>query len=183
MKTVIVLRHAKSDWGDMSLRDFDRGLNGRGDRAATVMGRWAARHKVTPDRIVASPAVRVVETLHRFSLAHGACPEPQFDMRLYLASAPMIAEVLAEAGGDSETLLVAGHSSGLEEFILATVPNNGGSPLRNAVAIKFPTAALAVLDFDIPDWPSLARHFPGHARLREFVRPRDLDPALGPDQR
>lgn len=183
MKTVIVLRHAKSDWGDISLRDFDRGLNGRGDRAATLMGRWAARHHVTPQRILASPAVRVVETLRRFVQAHGACPEPQFDMRLYLASAPTIAEVLSEVDNDSDILLIAGHSSGVEDFILAAVPDNTHSELREAVAVKFPTAALAVLDFDIPDWASLARHFPDKARLRTFIRPRDLDPALGPDQR
>ncbi len=183
MKTVIVLRHAKSDWGDMSLRDFDRGLNRRGDRAAAMMGHWAARHKVIPDRILASPAVRVAETLHRFSQSHGACPEPQFDMRLYLASASMIAEVLAETDDDSEALLIAGHSTGLEDFILAAVPDDNNAALRGAVAIKFPTAALAVLDFDIPDWASLARHFPDSAQLRAFVRPRDLDPTLGPDQR
>ncbi|HWJ68559.1 MAG TPA: histidine phosphatase family protein [Sphingobium sp.] len=183
MKTVIVLRHAKSDWGDMTLRDFDRGLNGRGERAAAVMGRWAARHKVAPERIIASPAVRVVETLHRFAQAHGACPEPQFDMRLYLASAPMIAEVLADTGDDSAMILIAGHSSGVEDFILAAVPNDSDSALRDAVTVKFPTAALAILDFDVPDWQSLAQHFPGRARLRAFVRPRDLDPALGPDQR
>jgi len=183
MKTVIVLRHAKSDWGDMSLRDFDRGLNGRGDRAAAVMGRWAALNIAPPERIVASPAVRVVETLRRFAQAHGACPEPLFDMRLYLASAPMIAEVIADAGGAADRLLIAGHSSGVEEFILACVPDDGRPGLRDEVEIKFPTAALAVLDFDIADWSSLAHDFTGRGRLRTFMRPRDLDPALGPDQR
>lgn len=183
MKRVIALRHAKSDWGDMSLRDFDRGLNKRGNRAATVMGHWAARQKLNPEGIVASPAVRVVETLHRFTQAHGHCPDPQFDIRLYLAGAPMIAEVLAETPGDPATMLIAGHNPGLEEFILAAVPDSDENPLRAAVETKFPTAALAVLDFDLPDWASLARHFAGRARLRTFVRPRDLDPALGPDQR
>ncbi|HZV17983.1 MAG TPA: histidine phosphatase family protein [Sphingobium sp.] len=183
MKTVIVLRHAKSDWGDVSLRDFDRGLNKRGDRAAALMGRWAARNDVTPERIIASPAVRVVETLHRFTQAHGGCPEPLFDMRLYLASAPMIAEVIAGIGGIADRLLIAGHSTGVEEFILACVPDDGDSPLRDEVEAKFPTAALAVLDFDMADWSGFAHDFVGRARLRTFVRPRDLDPALGPDQR
>lgn len=183
MKRLIALRHAKSDWGDMSLRDFDRGLNKRGERAATLMGHWAARQKLNPERIVASPAVRVVETLHRFAHAHGHCPDAQFDMRLYLAGAPMIAEVLAETADDPAIMLIAGHSPGIEDFILAAVPDNGENPLRAALETKFPTAALAVLDFDLPDWASLARHFPGSARLRTFVRPRDLDPALGPDQR
>jgi phosphohistidine phosphatase len=183
MKTVIVLRHAKSDWSDIALRDFDRGLNDRGYRAAGVMGRWAALQKLTPDRIVASPAVRVVETLRRFREAHGACPNPAFDLRLYLASASTIAEAISETDASVSQLLVAGHSPGLEELILSAVPSDGRSPLRDDVAIKFPTAALAVLDFDVADWLSLAKGYVGRAKLRAFVRPRDLDPALGPDQR
>ncbi len=182
MKTVIVLRHAKSDWSDMALRDFDRGLNGRGYRAAGVMGRWAALQGLDVDRIVASSAIRVVETLGRFAEAHGACPVPVFDLRLYLASGSTIADVLSETDESVSRLLVAGHSPGLEQLILTAVPDDGRSPLRDDVEIKFPTAALAVLEFDNPDWASFAKGFAGRARLRAFVRPRDLDPSLGPDQ-
>lgn len=181
MKTVIVLRHAKSDWSDSALRDFDRGLNDRGYRAAAVMGRWAALHNLTFDAIIASPAVRVVETLERFREAYGDCPEPAFDLRIYLASGTTISEVLLETSEDVSTLLLAGHSPGLEELILTAVADNGRSTLRDSVEIKFPTAALAVLDFDRDDWAGLADQFQGSATLRTFTRPRDLDASLGPD--
>lgn len=181
MRTVTVLRHAKSDWSDSALRDFDRGLNDRGYRAAAVMGRWAALHDLAFDAIIASPAVRVVETLKRFREAHGDCPEPAFDMRIYLAAGATIAEVLSETSDSVPHILMAGHSPGLEELILTAVSDDGRSTLRDSVEVKFPTAALAVLDFDIDDWASLAAGAMGRAKLRAFVRPRDLDPALGPD--
>jgi len=182
MKTVVILRHAKSDWSDTALRDFDRGLNDRGYRAAEVMGHWAAQAGMRFDAIVASPAKRVVETLRRFRAAHGHCPEPRFDLRIYLASAASIAEVVAETAPDVTRLLIAGHSPGLEEFILEAAGDDPGSELREAVEEKFPTAAMAVLDFDIDDWTQLADGAEDRARLRAFTRPRDLDPALGPDR-
>lgn len=182
MKTVTVLRHAKSDWSDSALRDFDRGLNGRGYRAAAVMGRWAALHDLRFDAIIASPATRVVETLKRFREAHGDCPEPTFDMRIYLAAGATIADVLSEADESAAHLLLAGHSPGLEELILTAVAEENRSPLRDSVEVKFPTAALAILDFEIDRWADLAAGANGRARLRAFVRPRDLDPTLGPDQ-
>lgn len=181
MKTVIVLRHAKSDWSDSALRDFDRGLNGRGLRAAAVMGRWAAVHQQGFERLIASPAVRVVETLQQFRLAYGECPEPEFDMRLYLAPGSTIAETLAETDDSVSRVLLAAHSPGLEEFILTSVPVHVRSSLRDSVEVKFPTAAIAVLEFDIDSWGELADSFRDKARLCAFVRPRDLDPTLGPD--
>lgn len=183
MKTVIILRHAKSDWSDTALRDFDRGLNDRGSRAAAVMGRWAAVNKLDFEAIIASPAVRVVETLQRFGEAYGDHAEPTFDLRIYMATGATIGEVLSETDESVSRLLLAGHSPGLEELILTAVADDGRSPLRDSVDVKFPTAALAVLEFDIDHWSDLADHLQRTARLRTFVRPRDLDPALGPDQR
>ncbi len=183
MKTVIVLRHAKSDWSDAALRDFDRGLNGRGERAAAVMGQWAAGHGVTFETIIASPAVRVTQTLARFRDAYGPCPEPMRDMRLYLASAGTIAEVLSETAPDRASVLLAAHSPGLEDFILTASGQERLTGLRASVETKFPTAAMAVLTFYVADWADLASGFADAATLEAFVRPRDLDPSLGPDQR
>lgn len=183
MKTVIVLRHAKSDWGDEALRDFDRGLNDRGERAAAVMGHWAAEHGLIFDELKASPAKRVMETLSRFRNAYGDCADPAYDLRLYLANATAISEVLAEAPPATSSQLLAAHSPGIEQFILTAAGREAGNGLRSQVEIKFPTAAIAVLDFDIAEWSELSDAFKGKASLRAFVRPRDVDATLGPDQR
>ncbi len=108
MKTVILLRHAKSDWNDMSLRDFDRPLNGRGERAAALMGSWAKREALRFDRIVASPAARVKDTFGKFVESYGPAPEPVWDKRVYLASAATIADVIAEADDAEESVLLVG---------------------------------------------------------------------------
>jgi phosphohistidine phosphatase len=181
MKRVTLLRHAKSDWSDTTLRDFDRPLNGRGERAAALMGKWAKRESLHFDRVIASPAARVKDTLDKFFESYGSCPEPGWDRRVYLASAATLTDVLAETDDSQESILLVGHNPGLEEFVLEHVPDDGASQLRGDVAEKFPTASMAVLDFDIDHWDDLALGRAGPGHLRSFVRPRDLDPALGPE--
>jgi phosphohistidine phosphatase len=183
MKTVIVLRHAKSDWSDEALRDFDRGLNERGQRAAAVMGHWSATHDLKFDALSASPAQRVVQTLGWFRDAYGPSPAPAFDMRLYLAAAGTIAEVLGELHPEAETVLLAAHSPGIEDFILNAAGKEAQNGLRADVETKFPTAAIAVLDFDVTHWSEIAERYERRATLKMFVRPRDVDPSLGPDTR
>jgi phosphohistidine phosphatase len=182
MKTVVLLRHAKSDWNNAALRDFDRPLNGRGERAAALMGSWAKREALAFDATIASPAARVRDTLDKFIENYGALPAPIWDQRIYLASAATIADVIAAADDADDTLLLVGHNPGLEEFILGHVADDGQSQLRGDVAEKFPTAAMAVLDFAIDRWRDLAGSDAESGHLRRFIRPRDLDPALGPER-
>ncbi|MBO9574703.1 MAG: histidine phosphatase family protein [Sphingobium sp.] len=179
MKTLILLRHAKSDWGDAALRDFDRPLNSRGERAAVLMGTWARREQLRFDKIVASPAARVKGTLDRFGDSTASWPEPVWDQRIYLASVATLAEVVGETDDDEDTVLLVGHNPGMEEFVLDHVSDRGDTRLRDDVAEKFPTAAIAVIDFDVDHWADVAR---GRGTLRRFIRPRDLDPALGPER-
>jgi phosphohistidine phosphatase len=177
MKTVILLRHAKSDWTDSVPRDFDRPLNERGRRAARLVGKWARDKGLTFDTVVASPAVRVTETLDHFFEGLGRAPDIRWDRRIYLASSVTLLDVLREVPDDYASALMVGHNPGLEDLIFDLVPDDGSSALRAEVEAKYPTASIAVLEFDADRWSELAK--PG--RLTMFVRPRDLDPALGPD--
>ena len=114
MKTLGLIRHAKSDWSDSDKRDFDRGLNARGKRGARLMGKHIRAQGTAWDRLVASPAERVKMTLAE------ALPDldPQWDRRLYLASTEAICEVIRDAGGDRDALLLAGHNPGLADICL-----------------------------------------------------------------
>ncbi len=174
MKTLGLLRHAKSDWDDLAKRDFDRGLNDRGRKGASLIGAHIARHGTTFDVLLASPAERVRQTLT------AALPdmEPQFDQRLYLAGTDTLFEVIREKGGDADAVLVAGHNPGLQELLFALVPPSGEDALFDDAAHKYPTAAFAVFQLDIDDWADLAEDC---GKLQHFKRPRDLDPALGPE--
>lgn len=176
MKTLILLRHAKSGWDDHGVRDFDRRLNPKGERAARTMGGHMRALGLNWDHAIASPAARVVETLEQVSAGYGRTIEPEWDRRAYLASGVTLLELVQEAPDEADTLLLAGHNPGLEDLILMLVPD--GDALRDEVEVKFPTASLAVLTSDAEHWAVFA---PGGVTLTRFVRPRDLDAALGPD--
>jgi phosphohistidine phosphatase len=178
MKILGLLRHAKSDWDDTAQRDFDRGLNARGKKGAVLIGQHIREHGVKWDKLLASPAVRVKLTLE------GALPEasPIYDQRLYLASFDTIVETIeAHAGsGDNEAdaILISGHNPGLQDVLLELVAPGKENALFKEAVVKFPTAAYAVLECDIAHWSELKRYC---AELVHFTRPRDLDPALGPE--
>lgn len=178
MKLLGLFRHAKSDWHDPRARDFDRPLNERGRRGAAIMGRHIAEHGVKWDRVLASPAVRCAETIEIACHATGRPVAVNWDRRIYLASSATLLDVLREQTGEPKAILMVGHNPGLEDLIFDLVPDDGSSPLRDAVEVKFPTAAYAVLELDIARWADLRER---SARLVHLTRPRDLDPALGPE--
>ncbi|RVT43067.1 SixA phosphatase family protein [Sphingobium algorifonticola] len=178
MKRLTLLRHAKSGWDDPVKRDFDRPLNGRGEKAATLMGQYALDSGMAFDLLVASPAVRVVETLDHFLDSYGKPIETVWDRRIYLASAAALFDVLHAVPESADNLLMAGHNPGLEDLILELVPESDGDALRAEVETKFPTASLATIALDVAHWKDVAS---GCGRLVAFTRPRDLDAALGPE--
>ncbi|MEH3035114.1 MAG: histidine phosphatase family protein [Sphingomonas adhaesiva] len=177
MKTLTLLRHAKSGWDDPVARDFDRPLNPKGRRAAAAMGKHLRELGLTFDRVIASPAVRVRETLDDVATGFGPL-SPEWDKRLYLASAASLLDVVRETPAEAASLLLVGHNPGLEDLVLMLVPDERGG-LRDTVEEKYPTATLAEMTFAVDDWADVAA---GGATLTRFVRPRDVDATLGPDE-
>ncbi|MBC2779056.1 SixA phosphatase family protein [Parasphingopyxis marina] len=178
MKRLILLRHAKSSWDDPVERDFDRPLNAKGKRAAETMGRHMREEGVTFDAAIASPAIRVVETLQYVGKGYGKPIDPLWDRRAYLASNVTLLDIVHEASDDGDALLLSGHNSGLEDLVLLLVPDTKGDTLREAVEEKFPTCSLAEMEFDADSWADIR---PAAGTLLRFVRPRDLAEDLGPD--
>jgi len=178
MKTLTLLRHAKSGWDDPVARDFDRPLNPKGQRAAVMVGRHMKALGLAFDHVVASPAVRVAETLDQLRQGYGDDLAPVWDQRIYLASTATLLDVVHDLPPGAEHVLLVGHNPGLEELVLLLVPDGGA--LRGQVEVKFPTATLAEMTFDGARWDAVKA---GSGTLTRFVRPRDLDPSLGPDTR
>lgn len=174
MKTLTLLRHAKSSWDDPVARDFDRPLNAKGRRAAAMIGRHLKAEGFAFDHVLASPAVRVVETLDEIWSGYGQTLEPVWNKAMYLASAPSLLDLVHAMPDAAEHVLMVGHNPGLEDLVLLLSAES--NPLRGAVEEKFPTASVAVLELD-GDWAGAAD---GCGHLTTFVRPRDLDPSLGP---
>jgi len=177
MKLLGLFRHAKSDWHDATARDFDRPLNERGRKGAALMGRHIDAHGIKWQRVIASPAVRAAQTIELAAEAAGRTVPVEWDRRIYLASSATLTDLLREIAEPCRSVLLVGHNPGLEDLIFDLVPDDGSSPLRELVEEKFPTATYAVLELDIARWAELAD---GCARMVHMMRPRDLDPALGP---
>lgn len=178
MKTLTLLRHAKSGMGEPGQRDFDRTLNAKGQRAAATMGRHMKSLGVAYDQIIASPAQRVIDTLEHFQRGFGALPPIGFDKQAYLASATGLLDLIHGADDASDRLLIVAHNPGLEDLVLDLVPDRAEDRARDDVEEKFPTASLAEMSFATDRWVEVAEN---SATLIRFVRPRDIDPALGPD--
>ena len=168
MKVLALLRHAKSGWDDPSLADFDRPLNARGREAARAMGRAMRELGLAYDRILASPAARVTETIDGLAETWGPLA-PCFDQRVYLASPEALLEIVRATDDRHARLLLVGHNPGMER--LALLLSRGG-PLHDAAARKYPTGALAEIALPVAHWRDAGE---SEGTLERFLRPRDLN--------
>lgn len=175
MKVLTLLRHAKSGWDQPGLRDFDRPLNRRGHKAAALIGRTLKAERMSFDAVIASPAVRVLETLDGVTETYGSDLAPAFHDDLYLASPAVLLDHAHRTDDAAASLLIVGHNPGLEMLALMV---SGHGALADTLAEKYPTAAVAVIRFDVENWSQVAE---GRGTLTRFIRPRDLDPDLGPE--
>jgi len=171
MKRLCLLRHAKSDRSDPAAADFDRGLSPRGREAAPAMGRYLRRQKLVPDIVLCSSARRARETWELAEHALKADIPAEYSEHLYLAAPPQIIRLLRQLPETVGTTLLVGHNPGFHVLALQLVGSGDGAA-RARLQAKYPTAALAVIDFEAPRWRDLAE---GEGMLERFVAPRDLD--------
>ena len=170
MKRLTLLRHAKSSWDDPALRDFDRPLNARGRRAATTMGARMRELGLEFDLVLASPAVRVVETLAGVGEGLGRTLDARFEQAIYAAAPAALLGLIREVEHGVERLLLVGHNPGLHELALRLTRDDPDG-LRARAEVKFPTAALATIRLDVERWNEVV---PGIGMVEAFVTPRSL---------
>jgi phosphohistidine phosphatase len=171
VKIILLLRHAKSAWGQPGLDDHERALNKRGERAAEAMAEHIVHNAPRPDLILCSTAVRTRQTLaplvHRLT---APAPPIALEKGLYLASEQALLMRLRAVPDEVRTVLLIGHNEGIGE--LAGALAGGGDPTAlDRLHEKFPTGTLATLEAADGPWQDLA---PGAAELLAFVRPRDI---------
>ncbi|MDQ6434329.1 histidine phosphatase family protein [Mesorhizobium sp. LHD-90] len=170
MKTLLLLRHAKSSWEDAGLADFDRPLAPRGIQAAPRMARELVWRGWLPDAAMVSPALRTRQTWDLVAAELPDPPKPGFAEGIYEASADGLLTEIRKAPKAADTLLVLGHNPALEDFsgLLASADSESGALTR--LREKFPTAGLVRFVF-AGRWDQLG---PGAARLTHFLRPKDF---------
>jgi phosphohistidine phosphatase len=168
MKTVLILRHAKSDWSDPGNADFDRPLAKRGLEDAPRMGEVLARFECVPDRILASPARRAKQTAELAAKACGYQKSIQWEDDFYGGNSSDLIGAVQRLPDTVERVLLIGHNPTLEETIAGLcVPDL--AEMEDGWAIKIPTAGLVCLELDIMAWSELRR---GDGVLRWFVIPK-----------
>jgi phosphohistidine phosphatase len=171
MLTLMLLRHAKSDWPKGGQADIDRPLNERGERAAKLMGRYMGDNGLLPDLALCSPARRTKQTCELAMKELATIPEVRFEQDIYsFSDGSALLKCLRRNGGAAQTVLLVGHNPAIAGLALK-LAGMGDDRLHAQISEKYPTAALAVITFEIDDWAALAE---GAGTLLRFVRPRDL---------
>ena len=164
MRTLLLLRHAKSSWKNSDVSDHDRPLNKRGKHDAPRIGRLLRRERLSPDLIVSSSAKRAGRTageVAKWSAFEGTV---QLERRLYLADPATIVDVVRRRGADARRVLIVGHNPGLEALVARLTAQDDLDPL--------PTAGLVQIRLEIDDWSEF--RLSSDARLINVWRPREL---------
>ncbi len=159
---LILMRHAKSDWGDNSLSDHDRPLNQRGLRDAPVMSCWIASENYVPDRVLSSSATRTKQTIRDMLPAWNTQPDVSFSDSLYLSSPETILNTICSDSHGRSRVMVLAHNPGISQLtsMLASKP------------IDMPTAAIAVFRVNLARWSELSSE--SDIELVCFMSPKSL---------
>jgi phosphohistidine phosphatase len=171
MRRLMLLRHAKSDRSDPGARDFDRILNTRGREAAPRVGAYMASHGLIPDLAIVSPAARTRETWELVAAALSTQPQVLYDERIYHNIPDVVLNLVSRTKPTVQVLLVVGHNPSLG-ILAEMLTASGHGDARQRLREKFPTAALAVIDFPIDAW---SRVHPNSGRLDRLITPRLLE--------
>jgi phosphohistidine phosphatase len=171
VKTLILLRHAKSSWGDRDLDDRDRPLAKRGKRAAGLIGRYVQDNEIRPALVLCSPARRAQDTLAIVRPALGTDVDVHTDEAIYTFDADDLLERLRSVPSSVVSVMVVGHNPALHD-VAALLAGDGDAEALADLRAKFPTGALAILDLGDVSW---SRLHAGQAYLAGLVLPRRLE--------
>lgn len=173
-KTLLVLRHGKSDW-TTGEDDFDRPLVSRGRLGSRKMGAWIKHRKLRPDAVVSSPAARARETTEAACEAMGVSAKRiRWDERIYAAPTEFLLAALADCPKGAQRVMLVGHNPGLEDLVEYLTEGEVEIPADGKI---LPTSALAQLEI-LADWRDLVR---GCATLISVTRPGQVPDDLAID--
>jgi phosphohistidine phosphatase len=170
MRRLMLLRHAKSEWAKAGGGDHERPLNARGREAAPKIGAYLARAKIVPELVLCSTAERTRQTCELVTAAFDKAPPVRFRHELYLAEPGAIVGLVRETPDQVHAVMIVGHNPGIHQAA-ADLTGTGDDEARELLAAKFPTGALAIIDFATQDWPGIGLH---SGKLDRFITPRLL---------
>ena len=170
MRTLLLLRHAKSASNDATLADFERPLAPEGERISSIIGEFLINTIGLPDLVLCSAATRARQTWEQVSDSYAHEITIQISRDLYLASVEGLLDAIRQTPGQVKRLLVVGHNPGLHQLAIQLV-GAGDSQLRIRLADRFPTGAIAEIALDVDEWSDVAT-----GDIRRFVTPEQIGP-------
>jgi phosphohistidine phosphatase len=162
MKTLLLLRHAKSSWKNAELAYFERPLNKRGKNDAPRMGELLKREEIVPDLIISSSAERAIATAEAVASACGYDSEIQTTRQFYHAWPDDYINVINNVSNECDRVMVVGHNPGMESLVEELTGE----------WIRMPTAALVQIALGINQWSKLSLE--SKEELVNFWRPKEL---------
>ena len=166
MKSLYIVRHAKSSWKNNELKDIERPLKHKGEKNALFMAKFLKRNNEIPDQIITSPAVRAYETAkifaEKFDLNSDSLVK---DEKLYMADYDDFIAVLGNVKKKTNKLMIIGHNPGLTYFVCAIT----GADIDN-----IPTCGVVKIDFDFEEWPEI-QNKKGKLIFFEYPKKYDID--------
>jgi phosphohistidine phosphatase len=161
MKTLFLLRHAKSSWNDSSLQDFDRPLNVRGLRSAELIGTFIKKQKLSFDLVLSSPAIRARETIEIVLKTSKVQSELRYDQRIYEASPHVLIEVITQIEDEKSKVLLVGHNPGIEKLV----------EILTGAIVQVATGTFTKIDLKTSKW---SKALEAQGNLDWVVKPKEL---------
>jgi phosphohistidine phosphatase len=159
MKKLFIIRHAKSDWSNPHLKDFDRPLNHRGNKNVPFMGKLLKNNGVFPDLILSSPALRAVSTAKLLAKEINYKNEIELNENIYETDYQTLLDIIRNVSDKNKTVFIIGHNPGLSNLVDYICPIN----------LDMPTCAIVELDFNTPSWESISKE---NATLASYEYPK-----------
>ena len=165
MKRLFIVRHAKSDWDNPTLDDFDRPLNKRGERNAPFMGKVLAEKGIKPDAIISSPANRALRTAELIAKEVGYEKNITPNQYIYEAYVTALQEIVEYLYDTHETVLLVGHNPGVSALAY----------MLCGMTEQMPTCAIVEIEFDCDSWMNASKE---NSKLISYDYPKNYDESL-----
>ena len=170
MKTIFLLRHAKSNWDNTKLEDFDRPLAIRGIKSCKKIGKFLKKKKLVPDIVYCSTAVRAKQTWNLLNRIVEKKKNIIYEDQLYMANSSIFMNFVKKTDDNFKTLMIVSHNPGIENFAVELIKNKESNFYKD-INLKYPTGGIAIINFKLKHWSKINYET---GDIYEFIKPREL---------
>ncbi len=161
-KKLLIVRHAKSDWGEAGLKDFDRPLAARGEKNAPGMGKHLLKNGIKPNAIISSPALRAITTCKLIAGELGLENKIVLEPKIYEATHQTLLNIVNNFDNADDLVALFGHNNGITDLVIY---------LTDADIYNIPTCGAVLIEFPFDDWKMISK---STGNLLFFVSPKNI---------